>query len=116
MGLWAWFKNSQRPRAARTANGVSLQTHLSATYPELVRVLGAPNAPADDYKTTAEWHIDGGRVRIYDWKATSQYDPELPSAAKLRSRRYNWHVGTDGSDEANAEVTRVRAALRQARV
>jgi len=80
-------------------------------------VLGEPNAPTDDYKTTTEWDLLGGRVRIYDWKATDRYDPELPSAAKLRSRsrRLNWHVGTDHSAEADAEVARVRAALRQAR-
>ncbi len=125
MGFWEWFKNSQRPRARssaprssapKTPKVRSLETYLSATYPELVRVLGAPNPGySDNYKTTTAWDLLDGRVQIYDYKATNLYDQDLPSVAKLRSRRYNWHISTDHSAEANAEVARVRAALRQAR-
>ncbi len=85
-----------------------------ATYAEMVGLLGPPNAPVDGRKTTAEWALlhRGGRISVYDHKATSRYRPGLPTVDQLRERPYAWHVQIDGSREAAAGAELVRAAIR----
>jgi hypothetical protein len=89
---------------------------IRATYNALVRLLGQPNGHVSD-KVTTEWVLphDGGRFTIYDHKATSEYDEDLPSVSEFHRQSYNWHIGTDGSQEAARGASLVKKAVEQQR-
>jgi hypothetical protein len=99
--------------------GTHLQGHLEATYADLVRLLGSPNAPVDDYKTTTAWSLqyEGAPISIYDYKATSAYGSGRPSPEKFRalSRKHSWHVGSDGSETAARGIQRIKDSIARVR-
>lgn len=69
--------------------------YITATYSQLLAVLGRPNKAASD-KTTCEWSFrcqDGTEVAVYDWKERA-----TPMG------RYDWHVG--GSSPAALDALR----------
>jgi hypothetical protein len=62
---------------------------VSATYDQLVAILGPHNCDGDSDKVTTEWTVKGpnGEVlTIYDWKETSVHD--VRGWATIR-----WHIG-----------------------
>lgn len=77
--------------------GTFLVGKFRATYEELFKALGEPDT-ADSYKVSTEWRIehDGQIYTIYDWKMTSNYDPDLPTPETLRGCPipFLWHVGS----------------------
>ena len=85
---------------------------IRATYNKLVDVLGQPDSRPGG-ATTSSWVFlyDGGRFTIYDYKATSEYDENLPALGEFRKRPYNWHVGTDGSGAAARGAALVKRVL-----
>jgi hypothetical protein len=89
---------------------------IRATYGNLVRLLGQPNGHVSD-KVTTEWVLlhEGGRFTIYDYKATSEYDGDLPSVSEFRKQSYDWLVGTDGSQKAARGASLVKRAVEQQR-
>ena len=56
--------------------------HIEASPAELVRLFGKP-LKSDGYKTSGEFlfKIYDRYITLYDWKATSLYDDNLPSSA-----------------------------------
>lgn len=72
---------------------------VSATYAELVEILGPPLEDDDGYKVSTSWRFSGENglepVSLYDWKVTALYDDELPTVKKFRASTvpYEWHVG-----------------------
>jgi hypothetical protein len=98
--------------------GTSLQGYLGASYADLVRLLGPPNVPVDNYKTTTEWSLqyEGAPITIYDYKATSAYGSGRPSPERFRAlSKHNWHVGSDGSATANRGIQLIRDSLAHSR-
>jgi len=90
---------------------------IRATYGDLVHLLGNPNGRSSE-QTTSAWVLrkDGGAFTVYDYKATSKYDPEdLPSVTEFRKKPYDWHVGTDGSDGAAQGAALVKKAVAKLR-
>jgi len=71
--------------------GTSLQGYVSATYQQLVEILGQPtySNPSADGKVNTEWELmsEYGPVTIYDWK---DYDGGELSRSGVK---YQWHVG-----------------------
>ena len=79
-----------QPASHDEGGGSRLLGHISATYQEIVAVLGKPNAEGDDDQVHNEWRIkfvepDGKApfASIYDWK----------SGNRSRSGVYLWHIG-----------------------
>lgn len=58
------------------STGTSLKGYISATYYQLLEVLGEPtyNEPSGDEKTQLEWVVEfkGNIFTIYDWKTYSR--------------------------------------------
>lgn len=77
--------------------GGSLVTEFTASYADLVTLLGEPNSTGDEYKVSTEWNLeleDGTNFRIYDWKMTSLYDSDGLSVEDFRKLpSYEWHLG-----------------------
>ena len=63
--------------ASNKVYGTSLKGYISATYKQLVAILGEPtfNSPSGDNKTQVEWIVKfkNNYFTIYDWKT---YDRE----------------------------------------
>jgi hypothetical protein len=98
--------------------GMYLQGYLGASYTDLVRLLGPPNASVHDYRTTTEWSLqhEGAPITIYDYKATSAYDSGLPSPERFRAlSKHNWHVGWNGSETAARGIQLIKEALARER-
>lgn len=96
------------------APGTYFQGYLEAPFTDLVRLLGAPNAPVDNYQTTTEWSLqyEGAPITIYDYKATTAYDMGRPSPEKLRAlSKHAWNVGSDGSATAARGIQRIKDAI-----
>jgi hypothetical protein len=85
---------------------------IRAIYGDLVRLLGQPNGDVSD-KVTAEWVLlhDDGVFTIYDYKATSEYDKDLPTLAEFRRQQYDWHVGVDPNQAAARGASLVKKAV-----
>lgn len=77
--------------------GGSLAGYVTASYADLVILLGDPNSEGDEYKVSTEWNLeleDGTQFRLYDYKETSLYASDLPSVEKFRAQKsYSWHLG-----------------------
>lgn len=88
------------------ANGTSLRGYVTATYQQLVDVLGDPQHGPNCYdhdKITCEWVLkleDGTIVTIYDYKCN-----ETPTC------EYQWHVGGHPSKGAVRKLNRIIAPL-----
>lgn len=70
------------------------------SYEQLRRKLGRPNWRSGDGKTTTGWVLrfpDGTLASVYEFKATSKFDPRLPSVAVMRKTNRTWNVGGDDS-------------------
>jgi hypothetical protein len=112
-------------RKLEPEHGGSLITEFWASYKDLVRVLGEPNSPGDEYKVSTEWVLEtdeGIEFTIYDWKETSLYGGDgYPSVEDFRDMDgYSWHVG--GPNEgwgsptprwAQRAISSIQAAIRQ---
>lgn len=75
---------------------------IEATYRDMVRCLGEPGE-GDGYKVVGEWYFNDGSGNVfslYDWKATSLYDPKLPSPESFREKGiYSFHIGSRGKGD-----------------
>jgi hypothetical protein len=62
-------------------SNTSLVEEVEVAPAKVVRALGAPHRRMDEYKVSGLYSfVDGLRVfTVYDWKATSLYDEDLPS-------------------------------------
>ena len=80
-------------------NNVStaLSTYVSATYDELLQVLGQPTYDLNDGldKSNFEWVIEfaGHFFTIYDWKCSASYSVQ---------ERNLWHLGAQWRNNDNA--------------
>ncbi len=80
-------------------HGGHLLGEVSASYAQLVALLGKPNSDGDDYKVTTEWIVKDSQTgqffTLYAWKATRKYDDKsAPTVAKFRKLpSYDWHIG-----------------------
>lgn len=80
------------------ATGTCLQGYVTASYADLLAVLGEPAAESDGYKVSTEWTVThiatNSCVTLYDYKETSLYDEDLPSVELFRaSPSHDWHIG-----------------------
>ena len=78
--------------------GTSLSGYLNTSYATLVELLGEPNAPVDEYKTDAEWHVkvkeEGDApayATIYNYKDGKNY---LGANGLNVEDIKDWHVGS----------------------
>lgn len=92
----------------------SLQGYLTASFDDLVWLLGPPNSSGDEYKVSTRWVLvfKGIPVRLYDYKETSLYETGLMSVSQFRQLPvYQWHVGAKSSTEARAFVAHMQKHL-----
>lgn len=73
-----------------------LTGYVTASYKELVSVLGRPSA-GDEYKMSTTWLLIDtklfSRFVVYDYKQTVLYSRSMPSVRKFRALPvYDWHV------------------------
>ena len=86
--------------------GTSFRAFINATYSELVKILGEPLSKDNGSKVTGEWILRDIKtnevVTVYDWKATSNYDPHNPSVEEFRANeeRSDFHIGAKDEDTA----------------
>lgn len=81
--------------------GTSLLGYMEASYRDLVRVLGKPNAEGDQYKVSTEWVVTfaGRTFTIYDYKVTRLYDRGGISVKAFRALpKFEWHIGGTAKD------------------
>lgn len=86
-----------KPNSNAEISGTSFITEVTASYDALRRALGLPN-DGDGFKVTTEWIVqgdDGSVWTVYDWKATSAYDGDLPDVETFLTEMqpYGWHIG-----------------------
>ena len=102
------------------AIGTSLKGHITATYVELVAVLGEPEE-ADGYKASGEWSFvheeTGDVVTLYDWKETNLYSSDYPSVEAFRTRTEptTFHIGANDYTAASDFKIRLERALGRRR-
>ena len=81
-------------------DGTSLKGHLTASYAEIVSVLGQPTHPVE--KIDAHWSFEvNGEVvvTLYNWKNGRVYNgPKAPPVEKLKS----WNIGGHDSKAVKA--------------
>lgn len=94
-------------------NGTSRQGYLTASYAQLVALLGEPNNCGDEYKVSTQWTVTfAGKVfTIYDYKETNLYgDKDAPSVDQFRALpSYEWHIGAHG--DASDFIAMMKRAL-----
>jgi hypothetical protein len=93
--------------------GTSLAGYLSASYKDLVKLLGRPNCEGDGYKVSTEWVLTfrGETFTLYDYKETRTYDRDLPSVQAFRRLpMFDWHIGAN-SKNVSAFRDAIGAAL-----
>lgn len=93
----------------------SLQGYVDASYADLVRVFGAPNAPTDGYKTDAEWRLmlDGTYCTIYNYKDGHNYlGAEGLPVEDIR----DWHIGGNSKASERAVLAAIAKAEGRANV
>ena len=80
------------PSTEYRLTGTSLQGHIQCSYDHIVKILGEPNEPTDDYKTDACWSINTpeGIATIYNWKDGRNYLGEDGQDVK---DIINWNIG-----------------------
>ena len=86
------------------ANYTCLQGNVEASPTLLCELLGEP-LNGDGYKVTMEWILsdqDGNIATIYDWKATSDYNGDGPTAKELRESPtpHDFNIGAHDYDTA----------------
>lgn len=76
--------------------GGGFLTTLRCSYSHLVNIFGKPTLPTDEYKTSAEWHIEVRRngkslgvLAIYDYKQHDNYTKDGTETHEISE----WHVG-----------------------
>jgi hypothetical protein len=90
--------------------GTSLAGYLTASYRDLVKVLGRPNCEGDQYKVSTEWVLvfKNRCVTLYDYKDTKLYSRDLPSVQTFRRQdSYEWHIGAG----SQADIDGFRQAI-----
>lgn len=103
-----WLKFGCNP------DGTFFQGEFTASYAELVQLLGPPNSERDDHKVSTEWNLLHRRdpITVYDWKMTAQYQVGLMSVEEFRALpSYEWHVGAHSESAAREFIAAVRKAL-----
>ncbi len=93
----------------------ALGGYITASYAELERLLGPPNAASDGYKVSTEWTLsfNGAIYTLYDYKETNFYDDDLPSVDEFRALpNYDWHVGSPMTDGQSTRADEFIVALR----
>lgn len=95
-------------RSTRDPSGTSLKGEISATYSELVAILGKPQF-SDEYKVSSEWTLEnesGDVITLYDWKETNLYAEDLPSVEEFRASaiKHSFHVGARNKSIALAFI------------
>jgi len=101
------FKTHKAFRSALKKDGIEFTQrigHIEASPAELIRLFGKP-CESDGYKVSGEYlfKIWERFITLYDWKATSQYDEDLPSPQDFwaNEERVVFNVGSqDGQDSA----------------
>lgn len=88
------FKSLNKP--SRHVIGTGLAGYLDCTYDHLVNLFGEPTIKTDEYKTSAEWHIEvrtndvlQGVASIYDYKQHKGYCEDGVETHEIDE----WHVG-----------------------
>jgi len=89
------------------SGGGSREAGLIVSYAKLRKVLGEPDAYDEEgSKTAFMWVFKNARtkamVAIYDYKATSLYDPEQlpPPEALKRLRGFEWSISAPNREQA----------------
>lgn len=89
-------------------SGSGLIDYVDGTYNHMVNCFGEPTLKVDEYKTSAEWHVDvivdgqsEGVITIYDYKE------EIP-AKHMPYRMIQWHVGGKKREPANHVIDMIK--------
>jgi len=76
--------------------GTGLAGYVECTYQHLVNLFGEPTIKTDEFKTSAEWHIEvrrndelHGVASIYDYKQHDNYTGDGTETKDIT----HWHVG-----------------------
>ena len=84
-------------KTKQSVTGTHYLTQVTATYKQMVEILGEPNREAGD-KTQAEWNFEVGVggfiVTIYDYKED-----------KPKEQVTDWHIG--GKEKSIGELVRL---------
>ena len=81
--------------------------YIECPYDHLVNLFGDPVLPTDQFKTSAEWHIEVRRndslvgvVAIYDYKQHDNYTKDGTETKDITS----WHVGAKSATTAGEVI------------
>ena len=92
----------------KRVTGSGLIDYVDGTYSHMVNCLGEPTLGVDEYKTSAEWHVDvtidgqsEGVITIYDYK-------EHTPAKHVPEQTIQWHVGGKKRELADLVINLVR--------
>lgn len=92
-------------------SGTGREAGFVTSYGRLVRGLGEPDQydQEEGAKTLFEWTFKnartGKRVSIYDYKATSLYNPRYPTPEKFKKLSHEWSISADDAAEAELFIT-----------
>ena len=88
------FTSLHKP--SKHVNGTGVAGYVECTYQHLVNLFGEPTIKTDEYKTSAEWHIEvrrndvlHGVASIYDYKEHIGYREDGKETQDIT----HWHVG-----------------------
>jgi hypothetical protein len=101
--------------------GTSLQGEVTTSFAKLLLAFGKPTytgrrGNGGDGKVSTEWVFrdpaTGDTFTIYDYKATSLYDPDAPSVKAFRELpEYEWHIGAKNKAAAERFIVWLRAQV-----
>ena len=90
-------------KPSKNIRGSGNMGYIECSYDYLVNLFGEPVLPTDNYKTSAEWHIDVrrndklvGTVAIYDYKQHNNYTKDGTETKDITS----WHIGAKSAKVA----------------
>ena len=85
--------------------------YIECPYDHLVNLFGEPVLPTDNYKTSAEWHIDVrrndkhvGTVAIYDYKQHKGYTKDGKDTHEIT----DWNIGCKSASIAGEVMSFIK--------
>lgn len=83
-------------KPSKHVTGTGLAGYVECSYDHLVALFGEPTIKTDEYKTSAEWHVEvrtndelQGVASIYDYKQHNVYTGDGTETHDIT----HWHVG-----------------------
>jgi hypothetical protein len=102
-------------KLSKHVNGTSCQCYLQASYQDIVDAFDSPLKPVDQYKSSAEWHIEVylddellGLVAIYDYKSHIGYRSDGKETKDITT----WHVGAKDMHVAATVVNLITTNIK----